>query len=84
MVNVQIYTKSYCPFCHRAKGLLDEYQVTYDETQLDEDPERFERLKEETGQKTVPQIFINGEFIGGCDELFELEESGELKTRLSS
>ena len=77
MSNVEIYTKSYCGYCKRAKKLLNELEVEFVEHELDNDEERFEKLKEQTGVPTVPQIFVNGKFIGGGDDLAAIVESGE-------
>ena len=77
MTKVKIYTKSTCPFCHKAKGLLDDLNIPYEEESVD-NPEDFENLKQKTGHPTVPQIFFDDELIGGCDNLFEKYENGEL------
>jgi glutaredoxin 3 len=75
---VELYTWSYCPYCQRAKALLDEKNIPYTEHVMDDREEELNELRAKTGQRSVPQIFIKGKFIGGCDNLYELEEKGEL------
>lgn len=84
-LNIVIYSKPSCPYCVRAKQLLDSKNVSYQDINvLKEDPQVYEDLKQRTKQRTVPQIFINDYFVGGCDNLFALERSGELDKLLSS
>ena len=79
MSEVLMYTKTYCPYCSRAKALMEEKGVTYEEVNLDEHPERRpEMIERAEGRYTVPQIFIAGQGVGGCDDVFELERRGEL------
>lgn len=79
MPTIEIYSTTVCPFCVRAKALLDKKKVTYREYNLTKNPElREEMLKRANGKKTVPQIFINGRHIGGCDDLYELESEKQL------
>ncbi len=76
---VEIYTKAICPYCVRAKALLDRKGVTYTEFHVDQDDlKREEMLSRSEGRRTVPQIFINGTPIGGCDDLHALEAAGKL------
>jgi len=83
MATVEIYTKGYCPYCQRAKILLDDKQVSYQEYKIDHQPElRPEMIKRSHGGMTVPQIFINDQSIGGCDDLFALHAAGKLDTLL--
>ena len=85
MAKVEIYTTSICPFCIRAKSLLDKKNVTYSETDVMADTaKRTEMLKRSEGRKTVPQIFIDNEAIGGCDELYALNKSGALDALLGA
>ena len=84
MENVVIYTKNYCPYCVRAKSLLSEKGVKFREVHLDQEPEKFQELKEKTGLMTVPQIFINEKLVGGFDDLSSLEQAGELDSLLGS
>ncbi len=85
MANVEIYTTKVCPYCVRAKNLLNAKDVDFVEHDLTgKDEEREALLKRSNGIRTVPQIFINGQHIGGCDNLYELEEKGELDKLLAS
>ncbi|NEO55293.1 MAG: glutaredoxin 3 [Okeania sp. SIO3B5] len=77
--NVEIYTWSTCPFCIRAKALLDKKQAEYQEYTIDgDDVEREKMAKRANGGRSLPQIFINDQHIGGCDDLYELEDQGKL------
>ena len=79
MAKIEIYTWQYCPFCIRAKGLLKKKNVEYLEYQIDGDQNARASMTERAdGRRTVPQIFIDNKGIGGCDELFALEEANEL------
>ena len=78
MSDVQIYTKAWCPFCVRAKGLLAAKGVEYRETDVTSDLELEREMMERSGRRTVPQIFIDGDGVGGYDDLAALEASGEL------
>ena len=79
MVNVDIYTTPYCPFCIRAKKLLANKKVEFNEIDLSENPDKFEEmLSKSNGARTVPQIFVNGEHIGDCDHIHDLDQRGEL------
>ena len=82
MVKVIIYTKESCPFCIRAKILLKKYNVKFEEIIVNSQEEK-EKLVEKTMWMTFPQIFINEQFVGGCDDLYKLESEGKLKTMLS-
>lgn len=72
MKKVVIYTWRYCPFCHKAKALLDREKIQYDEIVIDGNEEARQKLKKKTGSGSVPQIFVDDVFIGGCDELHQL------------
>jgi len=79
MVNIDIYTTPYCPFCIRAKKLLANKKVEFNEIDLSENPNKFEEmLSKSNGARTVPQIFVNGEHIGDCDHIHDLDQKGEL------
>jgi len=79
MAQVEIYVKPGCPYCERARHLLREKGVAFKEIVASEKPElRAEMQQRANGRNTFPQIFINGAGIGGCDDLFKLEQSGEL------
>ena len=76
---VEIYTWRFCPFCLRAKALLNEKGVQFTEYSIDGDNDARTKMSERAGgRRTVPQIFINGKSIGGCDELYELDRKNEL------
>ncbi|KZN56042.1 glutaredoxin [Pseudoalteromonas luteoviolacea CPMOR-2] len=82
--DIIIYTKDYCPFCHRAKALLDSKGVTYTEYDIGAKPElREEMIEKANGGYTVPQIFIKGQHIGGCDDIMALEAQGKLASLLN-
>ncbi len=79
MAKVEIYTWQYCPFCIRAKALLDQKGIIYQEYLIDGDQEARSKMSDRAnGRKTVPQIFINDEGIGGCEELYSLESDNQL------
>jgi len=79
MITIDIYTTTYCPYCVRAKALLTQKGVAFNEIQVDDKPElRAEMTQRSNGGRTVPQIFINNKIIGGCDDLFALEASNQL------
>ncbi|RYG60716.1 MAG: glutaredoxin 3 [Alphaproteobacteria bacterium] len=83
MAYVEIYTKDYCPYCDKAKLLLDQLNVDYVEHDLVADPEKFDELQlRRPNARTVPQIFINDLGIGGCDDLYALHDAGKLKPML--
>ncbi|QDY71718.1 glutaredoxin 3 [Qingshengfaniella alkalisoli] len=84
MQSVEIYTKPLCGFCHAAKRLLDGKNVSYAEVDLSKQPDkRQEMLGRSGGRHTVPQIFIGATHVGGCDDLFALEQSGKLDKLLA-
>ena len=77
--SVEIYTWRSCPFCIRAKQLLDRKGVSYVEHAIDGDETaRTATAAKSDGRRSVPQTFINGHHVGGCDDLYALERSGEL------
>jgi glutaredoxin 3 len=78
MARVQIYTTDYCYYCRVAKSLLDEQGIPYEEINISKTPEMRDVLVEKTGEWTVPQIFVDGEYIGQDDELREWIKSGRL------
>ena len=81
-----IYTLASCPYCIKAKALLDEKNVVYEEIEVSnftqEEKEKF--IKKSGGKKTVPQIFIDNIQVGGCDALFDLEKEGRLDKLLEN
>lgn len=78
MPNVVMYTTEFCPFCVRAKALLNAKGVAFDEQRIELTPEGRQFLIDLTGRRTVPQILIDDAPIGGFDELAELNRTGEL------
>ena len=82
MATIDIYTKGYCPFCVRAKHLLDKLDADYNEIPIDGDSELRQKMIDLAGGHTVPQIIINGQPIGGCDDLYALHASGDLEPML--
>ncbi len=83
MAKVEIYTTQTCPYCHRAKALLNQKGVAFREVDVSMDPDMRRQLIDRTGRRTVPQIFINDEAIGGFDELRALDVAGELDKKLA-
>lgn len=85
MPKVEIYTKLTCGFCYRAKKLLEMKKVPYEEYSVDVGGAKKAEMVERTGGRmTVPQIFINGQYVGGCDELMALEYQGKLDELLAA
>ena len=85
MATVEIYTKPTCGFCHMAKRLLDSKHVGYAEVNISAQPDRRgEMIQRPGGRSTVPQIFLDGKHIGGCDDLFALERGGKLDAMLTA
>ena len=81
---VEIYTTKVCPYCVRAKALLQQKGVAFVEYDVTNDPERrAEMVRRASGRRTVPQIFIAGRHIGGCDNLYALERAGKLDSLLA-
>ena len=78
MKHVVIYTTPYCPFCVRAKYLLEQKNVDYTEIDVSDSPAKREEMQKKTNRTSVPQIFIDDIAIGGCDELYALNESNKL------
>ena len=83
MVKIEIYSKDYCPYCHRAKALLESKGVKYIEIDINNDLQKLNEMHQRSRRHTVPQIFINEHHIGGCDDLFELEAENKLDTLLN-
>ncbi|HEY5718124.1 MAG TPA: glutaredoxin 3, partial [Motiliproteus sp.] len=76
MPHIEIYTTAYCPYCIRAKMLLTQKQVSFDEIAVDNDPDRRREMMVRSRRHTVPQIFIDDIHVGGCDDLYALERQG--------
>ena len=84
MAHVQVYTTAVCPFCVRAKRLLQARGIAYEEIDVGNDPEERAEVVRRSGRRTVPQIFIDGDAVGGYEELARLDASGELARRMAS
>ena len=85
MSNVVLYTKAYCPFCQRAMALLKSKDVEFTNFDIGVQPElRDEMITKAGGASTVPQIFINDEHIGGCDDMMAIEAQGKLDAKLNA
>jgi glutaredoxin 3 len=82
-VSVEIFTKFACPYCYRAKALFDSKGVVYKELDASGGAVREDMLARSNGRTTVPQIFINGHHVGGCDDLMALDAAGKLDTMLT-
>jgi glutaredoxin 3 len=83
MATVTIYSRSWCSFCKQAKSLLDSKSIAYTSIDIEEQPEKRDEMIELTGRTSVPQIFINDQAIGGCDDLFALNAAGGLETLIA-
>ena len=81
---VEIYTWSSCPFCNRAKALLKQKGVNFTEYCIDGDPQAREEMAQRAdGRRSLPQIFVEEQHIGGCDDLYSLESRGQLDSLLN-
>ncbi len=79
MTSVEIYTRQYCSYCHFAKELLSRKGVSFREVDVTGNQELRQEMTDRTnGRTTLPQIFIGSTYVGGCDELYALEEAGQL------
>ncbi len=81
---IVVYTKAYCPFCIRAKHLLNSLELDYQEISVDGKPQLQDEMAKLAGRCTVPQIFINDKPIGGCDDLFAMHRAGEFEALVSA
>ncbi|MEO3414664.1 glutaredoxin 3 [Roseovarius sp. CAU 1744] len=85
MKPVEIYTSPMCGFCHAAKRLLKDKGVNFSEINVWSDPSRKpEMIQRANGSRTVPQIFVDGVHVGGCDDLYALERAGKLDALLAA
>jgi glutaredoxin 3 len=75
---VTLYVSDWCPYCQRAKNLLTQKQVIFEEINVDDDAKFREEMTARSNRNTVPQVFIGDKHVGGCDDLFALDRSGEL------
>jgi len=85
MARIEIYTKAFCPYCSRAKALLETKGVAFEEYDVSRGgPDRERMLARAPGHFTVPQIFIDDRHVGGCDDIFALDRAGKLDPLLQS
>ncbi|MBF9232751.1 glutaredoxin 3 [Microvirga alba] len=85
MPSITIYTKGWCPYCSAAKKLLDEKGAAFIEIDIEAKPEtRAEMIRKAGGRTTVPQIFIGERHVGGCDDLYALDDKGQLEPLLQA
>jgi glutaredoxin 3 len=75
---VVIYVTGWCPYCQRARGLLSKKGVAFNEIDVEEDVKLREEMVARSGRRSVPQVFIGDKHVGGCDDLFALDSTGEL------
>lgn len=83
MAKIEVYTTDYCPYCVRAKDLLKRKGIAFEEVMMSTQEERMALMEKAGGRRTVPQIFINDEAIGGYDDLAALDASGELEKKIN-
>ena len=82
MSKVIVYSSDYCPFCIRAKALLKDKGVAFEEIKVDGKPEVRAQMAQKAGRTSVPQIWIGTKHVGGCDDLVALDRSGKLDALL--
>jgi glutaredoxin 3 len=82
-MNIDLYSSRWCGFCMRAKMLLDSKGFEYNEIDVDQDSALRAQMMQRSGRRTVPQIFIDEVHVGGCDDLYALERSGQLDELLA-
>jgi glutaredoxin 3 len=75
---VTVYVSDWCPYCMRAKDLLAKKNLAFSEINVEDEPKFLEEMIARSNRRTVPQIFIGDKHVGGCDDLLELDRSGEL------
>lgn len=84
MVDITIYTRSGCPYCTRAKELLNSKGAAFNEINAGNAPELRAEMQQRSGRNTFPQIFVGSVHVGGCDDLYALESQGKLDSLLAS
>jgi glutaredoxin 3 len=84
MPEVIVYSSDYCPYCTRAKQLLNSKKVAFDEIIVDGKPQLRSEMIKKAGRTSVPQIWIGSVHVGGCDDLFALERAGKLDALLAA
>lgn len=80
---VVMYSTPWCPYCIRARTLLKKKGVAFEDIDVAGNPVLRREMEESSGRHTVPQIWINGEHVGGCDDLHALDHAGQLDTKLA-
>ncbi|MCB2428178.1 glutaredoxin 3 [Methylophaga pinxianii] len=83
MSKIIVYSSAHCPYCTMAKQLLDRKGLSYDEIRVDQHPEKREEMMQKSQRRTVPQIFVNGNAVGGFTDLVEIDRSGQLDALLA-
>ncbi|WP_374305183.1 glutaredoxin 3 [Methylocella sp.] len=83
MTQITIYTTASCPYCQRAKALFAQKGLAFKEIPVDDDFKMRAELAERTGRRTVPQIFFGERHVGGCDDLYELNDEGKIEQILA-
>ena len=81
---IVMYSSKFCPFCFRAKALLEKKGMKFKELLVDHDPALRQKMMQESGRHTVPQIWLGSHHVGGCDDLFALEAKGQLDAMLAA
>lgn len=84
MATVTLYTTTSCPYCVKAKALLKNKNATYTEVDVSNPEDRIKMMEKTAGARSVPQIFIEDNHIGGCDDLYALDDEGKLDALLSA
>lgn len=78
MPRIVVYSSDWCPYCTRAKALLNKKRVAFEEIRVDGQPQLRAEMTKKAGRTSVPQIWINDVHVGGCDDLYALEQAGKL------
>lgn len=81
--SVTLYTTSWCPYCSRARALLTRKGVAFEDIDIEAAPDKRAEMQTRSGRRTVPQIFIGDQHVGGCDDLHALEQAGKLDDLLA-
>lgn len=84
MADVVIYTRNGCPYCTQAKSLLNSKGAAFKEFNASENPDIRQEMIQRSGRNTFPQVFVNGQHLGGCDDIHALDRSGKLDPLLAA
>ena len=79
---VVMYTTGWCPYCARARKLMESKSVAFEEIDVESTPAKRAEMQTRSGRRSVPQIFIGDQYVGGCDDLYALEDAGKLDSLL--